>query len=99
MIVVSNTSPLTNLAAIGQFDLLRRLYTELHICAAQPQLAAPVAPTLSEAEGLSPIPDHAQVTAALQSAPVMFVENVGQFPDPAGGTGDERARFQVCGTP
>jgi len=31
MIVVSNTSPLTNLAAIGQFDLLRRLYTELHI--------------------------------------------------------------------
>jgi len=31
MIVVSNTSPLTNLAAIGQFDLLRRLYTGLHI--------------------------------------------------------------------
>jgi len=25
MIVVSNTSPLTNLAAIGQFDLLQRL--------------------------------------------------------------------------
>jgi len=24
MIVVSNTSPLTNLAAIGQFDLLRQ---------------------------------------------------------------------------
>jgi hypothetical protein len=31
MIVVSNTSPLTNLAAIGHFDLLRRLYGELHI--------------------------------------------------------------------
>jgi predicted nucleic acid-binding protein len=31
MIVVSNTSPLTNLAAIGQFDLLRRLYSGLHI--------------------------------------------------------------------
>ncbi len=31
MIVVSNTSPLTNLAAIGQFDLLRRLYSEIHI--------------------------------------------------------------------
>ena len=31
MIVVSNTSPLTNLAAIGQFDLLRRLYLKLHI--------------------------------------------------------------------
>ncbi|MGD8244908.1 MAG: DUF3368 domain-containing protein [Anaerolineae bacterium] len=31
MIVVSNTSPVTNLAAIGQFDLLRRLYTRLHI--------------------------------------------------------------------
>lgn len=31
MIVVSNTSPLTNLAAIGQFDLLKRLYTSLHI--------------------------------------------------------------------
>ncbi len=31
MIVVSNTSPLTNLAAIGQFDLLNKLYAELHI--------------------------------------------------------------------
>ena len=31
MIVVSNTSPLTNLAAIGQFDLLRQLYAELRI--------------------------------------------------------------------
>jgi uncharacterized protein len=31
MIVVSNTSPLTNLAAIGQFDLLERLYARLHI--------------------------------------------------------------------
>lgn len=26
MIVVSNTSPITNLAAIGQLDLLRQLY-------------------------------------------------------------------------
>lgn len=31
MIVVSNTSPLTNLATIGQFDILRQLYTEIHI--------------------------------------------------------------------
>lgn len=31
MIVVCNTSPLTNLAAIGQFDLLRQLYVELRI--------------------------------------------------------------------
>ena len=31
MIVVSNTSPLTNLAAIGQFNLLRKLYDEIHI--------------------------------------------------------------------
>lgn len=31
MIVVSNTSPLTNLAAIGQFGLLHRLYGQLHI--------------------------------------------------------------------
>jgi len=31
MIMVSNTSPLTNLAAIGQFDLLRKLYIELLI--------------------------------------------------------------------
>ncbi len=31
MIVVSNTSPLTNLAAISQFELLRQLYDELHI--------------------------------------------------------------------
>jgi len=31
MIVVGNTSPLTNLAAIGLFDLLCRLYGRLHI--------------------------------------------------------------------
>ena len=31
MIVVSDTSPLTNLAAIGQFDILHHLYGELHI--------------------------------------------------------------------
>lgn len=31
MIVVSNTSPLTNLAAIGQFDLLRRLFGQMFI--------------------------------------------------------------------
>ena len=34
MIVVSNTSPLTNLAAIGQFEILRQLYGELHIASA-----------------------------------------------------------------
>jgi len=31
MIVVCNTSPLTNLAAIGQFELLHQLYGEVHI--------------------------------------------------------------------
>ena len=31
MIVVSDTSVLTNLAAIGRFDLLRRLYATIHI--------------------------------------------------------------------
>jgi hypothetical protein len=31
MIVVSDTSPFTNLAAIGQFDLLRRLYGKVII--------------------------------------------------------------------
>ena len=31
MRVVSNTSPLTSLAAIGRFDLLRQLFGELHI--------------------------------------------------------------------
>jgi predicted nucleic acid-binding protein len=31
MTVVSNTSPLTNLAAIGRFDLLQDLYHQLHI--------------------------------------------------------------------
>ena len=34
MIVVSNTSPLTNLAAIGQFALLQQLYGRLHIAEA-----------------------------------------------------------------
>jgi predicted nucleic acid-binding protein len=32
--VASNTSPLTNLAAIGHFELLRLLYGELHIAEA-----------------------------------------------------------------
>jgi uncharacterized protein len=31
MIVVSNTSPLTNLAAIGQIDLLPDLFGEVHL--------------------------------------------------------------------
>lgn len=31
MIVVSNTSPITNLAAIGQLELLRRLYREIYV--------------------------------------------------------------------
>jgi predicted nucleic acid-binding protein len=31
MIVVSNTSPLTSLAAIGHFDLLRKVFGEIHI--------------------------------------------------------------------
>lgn len=31
MIVVSNTSPLTNLAAIGRFELLRALFGEIYI--------------------------------------------------------------------
>lgn len=31
MIVVSNTSPLTNLAAIGRFELLHQLFGEVHI--------------------------------------------------------------------
>ena len=34
MIVVCNTSPLTNLAAIGQFSLLHELYGRLHIAEA-----------------------------------------------------------------
>jgi predicted nucleic acid-binding protein len=31
VIVVSNTSPITNLAAVGQFELLGKLYGELHV--------------------------------------------------------------------
>lgn len=34
MIVVSNTSPITNLAAIGQFPLLHLLYPQIHIARA-----------------------------------------------------------------
>jgi len=37
VIVVSNTSPLTNLAAIGQFDLLHELYGDLHVAEAVQQ--------------------------------------------------------------
>ena len=31
MIVVSNTSPLTNMVAIDQFDLLHKLFGELYL--------------------------------------------------------------------
>ena len=31
MIIVSNTSPLTNLAAVGHFHLLQQLYQQVHI--------------------------------------------------------------------
>lgn len=34
MIVVSNTSPLTNLAAVGSFEILERLYGAIHVPAA-----------------------------------------------------------------
>jgi hypothetical protein len=34
MIVVSNTSPLTSLAAIGEFQLLKTLFKEIHIAEA-----------------------------------------------------------------
>jgi hypothetical protein len=37
----------------------------------------------------APVPDHARVSAALRSTPLMFIENVGQF--------DQHARFQVRG--
>ena len=43
-VVISNTSPLTNLAAIGQFDLLRQLYGELLLAeAVWAELVTPVA--------------------------------------------------------
>ncbi|MDO8671744.1 MAG: hypothetical protein Q7O66_10000, partial [Dehalococcoidia bacterium] len=38
----------------------------------------------------TPTDDKSRVAAALQSSPVMFIENVGQF--------DEGARFQVRGS-
>jgi hypothetical protein len=44
-----------------------------------------------EAKGLSPAPDRARVAKALRSAPVMFIENIGQF--------SASARFQVRGDP
>ena len=31
MIIVSNTTPLIGLAAIGRFDLLRQLFSSVHI--------------------------------------------------------------------
>jgi len=49
-------------------------------------ILVPGAPTTA---ALAPAPDRAQVMAALQSAPVMFIENVGQF--------DDGTRFQVRG--
>lgn len=47
-------------------------------------------PAKAQNQPVTPVPaasDHARVAAALQSAPVMFSENTGQFPD--------GARFQV----
>ncbi len=52
--------------------------------------AQPAAASLQpSAPPATPAPDQVQIATALQSAPVMFVENVGQF--------DSRARFQAHG--
>jgi len=63
--------------------------------AAQSQPAFPAALALSslegEAEGLPPASDRAHAAKVLRSAPIMFIGNVGQFPD--------GARFQVRGGP
>ena len=63
--------------------------------AAQSRTAFLAAPALSslegEAEGLPPASDRAPAARVLRSAPVMFIGNVGQFPD--------GARFQVRGGP
>jgi len=46
-------------------------------------------PTATQPASPTPIADQATVTTALQSSPVLFIENVGQF--------DSKARFQVSG--
>jgi hypothetical protein len=58
----------------------------------QPSLTAAQSwPASPAALALNPAPDRARVAMALQSAPVMFIENIGQFP--------ASARFQVWGGP
>jgi hypothetical protein len=54
----------------------------------EPGGARPLA-AQSQPVALALVPDRARVSAALRSAPLMFIENVGQF--------DQRARFQVRG--
>lgn len=53
-------------------------------------------PGLAQGEPVaSTTPARARVAEALRSSPVMFIENVGQFPAPTGGTGDPSACFQA----
>jgi predicted nucleic acid-binding protein len=47
MIVVSNTSPITNLALVGQIDLLQQLYSGICIPQAVSQEIAVIAPRLA----------------------------------------------------
>ena len=69
------------------------------LTAAQSWPASPAAsvlnPVLSslegQGEGLPLVPDRARVAKALRSAPIMFIEHIGQFP--------ASARFQVRGGP
>jgi len=59
------------------------------VLALSPAPSSVAGPILSSVEGPAPAPDRAQVAQALRSAPVIFIENVGQFPD--------GAHFQVRG--
>ena len=54
---------------------------------AQSQPASPVASYLGEVEESITVPGQPPIADALQDAPLMFIENVGQF--------DERTRFQM----
>jgi len=68
MIGVSNTSPITSLAAIGQFELLQKLYGEIHIADAvwhELNHGGRRYPGSQEVEGASWVDRHAVSSQAL----------------------------------
>jgi len=82
---------------VRPFSVVSLIVSLALLLALVPGGAVPTAAQAQPASVQTPAPAPVRVAVALQSTPVMFVENVGQFdPSTGSGQGDE-AHFQAPG--